>query len=236
VKAAHRRELKHDEFVDSVLGSVAWVKKQLAPHKRVFMGVGIGLLVAVLAYAGVEAFDKRQSRNAWNAFEAEKAREMKGEGHVDYSKLLQRFEGNRTEAWFLYYSALDSVEEVGRAADDKAKGAAREKAIAALERLRAKYPKHPLVERSTALLAQQYADTGQWQKAAATYRVAVNSKSEYVDDFLRQKATFGLAYTHEVQGNVQEAKKLYVDLKSFKDSIWGDMASFRLERLSASNR
>lgn len=236
MKAAHRRELKHDRFVDTVLGTVSQARKQLAPHKTMILGVGVAILVVLVGYAAMEAVENRQSRNAWDDLEAQRAREATGEGEVDYARMTQAYEGNPSEPWLLYYSALDAMEEVQKAADDKAKSAGRGKAIAALEKLRTKHNQHPLAARSLILLAQQCADLGQWKQAADYYGTVINSKSEYIDGFLKQKAKFGLAYTHEAQGNLQQAKEQYRDLKSAEASIWGDLARFRLERLIALNR
>jgi len=236
VKAAHRRELKHDKFVDTVLGAVSQARRQLAPHRKVILGIGVAVLVVFVGYAAMEAVEERQSCSAWDDLEAQRAKEAKGEGEADYARLAQSYERNPSEPWLLYYSALDALDEVQEAGDDKGKSAARRKAITAFERLQTKYNGHPLSARSLALLAQQYADLGQWKRAADHYETVISSGSEYVDGFLKQKAKFGLAYTHEAQGNLQQAKERYRDLRSTGTSIWGDMARFRLERLSALGR
>ena len=235
MKASKKRRLKHDKFVDVILQTIAQAKGKIAPHRNLVLGVLGGMLVAFLVYAAAQAMAERETQNAWGAIQAEKDKLAKGEGEPDYAKLAGLYDGNRAEAWILYEWARHSLEEATRFGDAEGAQDRHAEVIRALEELRRKYPQHPLAERSTILLAQEYADRGDWKRASELYGAVAGSKSDYVDGFLKQKAKFGLAYAYEAQGDVPRAKQLYKDLGMLETNPWGDLARFRLERLSAAS-
>jgi len=232
VKAKRKQELKHDQFVDNVMTWFVKAKDELTPYKYPILG-GAGILfVILLGIAGMQASEQSKTSQAWNELEAEKNKVADGE-EADFGRLVTLYKGSQTEPWILYYWAEYSLSKFSDAKTEKEKAEARAKAISALEQLKEGFPRHPITKRSGILLAQQYADQKDWDKAISEYRTVLTSESEYVGEYLKEIAQFGLAYALEIQGNIKEAITHYEKLESGELKHWGDMAKFRLERLQA---
>jgi tetratricopeptide (TPR) repeat protein len=235
VKAKRKQELKHDQFVDNVVAWFVKGKNELLPYKFPILG-GVGvLLVIFIGIAGMQASEQSKTSQAWTELEAEKKKVADGED-ADFGRLATLYKGSQTEPWILYYWAEHSLGKSSAGKTEKEKAEARAKAISALEQLKAGFPRHPIAKRSGILLAQQYSDQKDWDKAITEYRSVLTSESEYVGEYLKEKAQFGLAYSLEVQGNIKEAITNYEKLESGDLSHWGDMAKFRLERLQAAGQ
>ncbi|MDP6114533.1 MAG: tetratricopeptide repeat protein [Planctomycetota bacterium] len=232
MKAKRKQELKHDQFVDNVVAWFVKSQKQLTPYKYHLLG-GVGvLLVIFIGIAGMQAAEQSKTSQAWSELEAEKKKAADGED-ADFGRLAALYKGSQTEPWILYYWSEYSFGKLAEAKTDKDKDTARAKGITALEKLKDGFPRHPIAKRSGIVLAQQYADQQNWDKAISAYRAVLTSESEYVGKYLKDKAQFGLAYALEGQGNINEAITNYEKLDSGDQSHWGDMAKFRLERLRA---
>jgi tetratricopeptide (TPR) repeat protein len=232
VKAKRKQELKHDQFVDNVVAWFVKAKNELLPYKFPILG-GVGVLLLIfIGIAGMQAAEQSKTSQAWSELEAEKKKVAEGED-ADFGRLATLYKGSQTEPWILYYWAEHSLGKLSDAKTDKEQTAARAKGIAALEKLKDSFPRHPIAKRSGILLAQQYADQQDWDKAIPMYRTVLTSESEYVGQYLKDKAQFGLAYALEIKGDLKQAITNYEKLDSGDLSHWGDMAKFRLERLQA---
>ena len=179
MKAKRKQELKHDQFVDNVVAWFVKSQKQLTPYKYHLLG-GVGvLLVIFIGIAGMQAAEQSKTSQAWSELEAEKKKAADGED-ADFGRLAALYKGSQTEPWILYYWAEYSLGKLAEAKTDKDKDAARAKGITALEKLKDGFPRHPIAKRSGIVLAQQYADQQNWDKAISAYRTVLTSESEYV--------------------------------------------------------
>ncbi|MBI2195176.1 MAG: tetratricopeptide repeat protein [Planctomycetes bacterium] len=234
MKASERRQLRHDEFVDTVVSIWARILQWISPRKHWVLVAGLVILVAVVAYGGLNLLQHHRTLDAWDALEKERAKEEGGVGEPDYARLAQSFGNTEAEPWILFYWATRCVQEASEKVGSKERTDLKKAAIQALEKLRARYPSHPMAEPCGLVLARQYADLQEWKKAREIYGRLAQSKSDFLDSFLKQEATFGLAYSLEAQGDIQQARDHYKELAGSETSFWGDQARFRLEQLSAS--
>lgn len=233
MKASDRHQLKHDEFVDSVLSVWTRVKAWTLPRKHWVGALAVLVFIGVCAYIGVQVFQQSRTQDAWEALERERAKETGGQGQADYSGLAEKYAGTGTEPWILYYWGMQCVE---KAAETEALDRSvewKKTAIQTLERLRSSHPEHPLNPRGRLVVARLYSDLGEWRKAAEQFEPLSRPDFHSLDLLFRQEAQFGLAYAFEAQEKFQEAIANYRELASSETSRWADEARYRLERLHA---